>query len=343
MSILVGQQVITMSQGGLVPLQGGAFTMGIQSSDGWTQKTTVEPFQISGSPVTNAEYETYLEVNRAHPLALFRVHEGKRVKVAARGNNERELLHWIRSKNKHSSVFGLVNDLTVKLIDEGNSKSQKKLGIPPYIKGAYLLFRAGPEILKDAGQDIHLSAPAKQPPPLLQETLPKTSAIYDRSKEPDEPAVFVNWFEALAYCAAVGGRLPADEEWEFAAQGPEASAYGKNGEKQSADFIPLNDYTLRFLPGKIWEWISDEDIERKKTNFHKLTFNYLRENDPNAEPEFHLPKNITLRMLRGGSWMFDGLPHYLRASHHIGLSPFSRSKIFSFRVVAPNKKQGGIS
>lgn len=91
---------------------------------------------------------------------------------------------------------------------------------------------------------------------------------------PDAPAVWVSWYAARAYCAANGGRLPLEAEWELAAAASE-TAYDARRDPIFRDRI-LGWYSAggaRVLPrvglgvpnlwgvqdlhGLVWEWVED--------------------------------------------------------------------------------------
>lgn len=113
------------------------------------------------------------------------------------------------------------------------------------------------------------------------------------------PIVNLTWDEAAAFCSAAGGRLPSEEEWEYAARaGNEAARYGTlndiawyadNSGKKGA--VPIkqkqaNAWGLYDMLGNVWEWT---------TGLYPLTG---KNDGPN------LPENPggPFWAIRGGSW-----------------------------------------
>jgi len=126
---------------------------------------------------------------------------------------------------------------------------------------------------------------------------------------PNRPVTGVSWWEASAYCASIGVRLPSEEEWECAGRcgregvrypwGPEPpnqhrANYGYEGSPQAP--TPVGMYPegatpsgIQDMAGNVWEWTSS-----------------WYEKDEYRE-------------VRGGGWVV--YPDFLRVSVRVGSGP----------------------
>lgn len=123
----------------------------------------------------------------------------------------------------------------------------------------------------------------------------------------------VSWDEADAFCKGVGGRLPTQDEWEYAARGGDAaSRYADLSDlpwawRTGGDGPPpvskgkANGFGLRGMLGGVWEWVAD-DAERGR--------DYKKS-------------------IRGGSWASD--PRLVTATQRVGYMRRMRSDFVGFR------------
>jgi hypothetical protein len=99
---------------------------------------------------------------------------------------------------------------------------------------------------------------------------------HDRLAPDDSPAANLTWYQAMAYAAWIGGSLPTEAQWEFAARGTQGRTYPWGDEKPTCDranFEGCQPKDLKSvkagreggktpegvydLSGNVWEWCRD--------------------------------------------------------------------------------------
>ena len=171
----------------------------------------------------------------------------------------------------------------------------------------------------------------------------KDSIYYTKAGFEDYPVAFVSWYGADAYCKYVGGRLPTETEWEYAARSgkqtyfpgiirkyiyagsnkPEEVAWFRNnsenkpyktGQKKS------NRANLFDMSGNVAEWCSDW--------YSPEYYKFAPEKNPQG------PENGQMKVHRGGSWY--NTSEMLRVTNRRASKPVTENATIGFRVVKDN-------
>jgi len=148
-----------------------------------------------------------------------------------------------------------------------------------------------------------------------------------------QPAVFVDWDRANAYCTWAGRRLPTEAEWEKAARGTDGRAYPWGDQPRNPQLLNYNNnvektsdvgsypagaspYGALDMEGNVSEWVADW----YDSNYYS--------NSPARNPQG--PSSGSEKVMRGGAW--DESDLYPYASSFRGYDgPMGSGYRFGFR------------
>ena len=148
------------------------------------------------------------------------------------------------------------------------------------------------------------------------------SCDYSGGGGADSPVECIDWYDAKAFCEAVGGRLCTEAEWEYAARGGTTTPYycgdssscldgiawynsNSWGHKHDVKGKAPNPYGLYDMLGNVWEWTADW--------YDDDYYDVSPANNPNG------PNSGSFRVVRGGFFGFAG--GGLRVSRRVYYGP----------------------
>lgn len=153
----------------------------------------------------------------------------------------------------------------------------------------------------------------------------------------DYPVVSVSWYDANNYCQWIGGRLPTEAQWEYAARGNDGRLYPWGNDTPTCALARYNSCDGRTVPvssfspagdswvgaadmaGNIWEWAADW--------YDRSYYQISPANEPTG------PTSDTTKVLRGGSWFNNAAS--LRVANRSYSDPDNRDSSIGFRCVVP--------
>jgi iron(II)-dependent oxidoreductase len=157
---------------------------------------------------------------------------------------------------------------------------------------------------------------------------------------PRQPRVKLSWYEAEAYAAWRGGKLPSEAQWEWAARGPESRRYpwGESFQDGVSNMDRLGLRCTRSVGSHAAgrSWCGAEDMAGNVAEWVSDGYDPTAYRDAPLLDPFTPPKG-PVRVLRGGAWggITGGSVADLRSARRVGFGAGHRKNSHGARVMHP--------
>jgi len=141
-----------------------------------------------------------------------------------------------------------------------------------------------------------------------------------------KPISMISREEARSFCAWRGARLPTEDEWEYAARGPEGLRFpwGQDWYPTYANWFDRPRAGAKRVDGSaLWAEPDSYEAGRSPFGLYNMSGNVAEWVDSNYG-------DTDLAVIKGGSW-FTNNPHWLRPAFRYFTDPEERSTIYGFR------------
>ncbi len=310
----------------LVEIEGGAYPMGLNNAPYDREEPAhtieLEPFQIGMFPVTNAEYELFIEDGGYNNERWWDTEEARQ--WLRKGGAEGSKQQW---REDRKTLQGSTVDYIQGLVSQGRITSQQS-------QDWITIRNWTDEQFEEWLDDQFPSGQIHRQPRFWDDT---------RFNNRAQPVVGVTWFEARAYCdwltSNTSGRgerifrLPTEAEFEAAARGKTGRMfpYGETFDVSRSN--TFESHIRRTTPvgifdnatpegafdlsGNAWTWTSTIYDQQKYPYPYKKV---------DGREDIH--QSGVNRVLRGGSW--DYFRDYARAVYRRDSDPDARFQLYRF-------------
>jgi len=258
------------------------------------------------------------------------------VEAADSSGHEKKILPWEDMVRVPAGEFQMGSDSTDPMADSDERPSRRVLLDTFHIGRTEVTYRDYQWFLSQLEDLDHATCHDDEP----RRKDHRTELPLEDLGDMDHPILGIDWYDAYAFCAWAGLRLPTEAEWEKAARGTDGRIYpwgtewdpsranAKGKQDGYARSAPVGSFPSGASPygaldmaGNAWEWVADPYRRwprRRQTARRPLA------------PEWSI-----FRVIRGGSWINH--PENLRTaerSKRIRSAPTLRYLDVGFRCAA---------